>query len=101
PAAVSRACAPDPAWSPTCRVTLDRLCVLAEPFVAVLAPVLADDELPAELLLDEEQAAASRPTVSRLAVSGRTRLSVARGPEVIIMFPPSWLRARPAGRLVR
>jgi hypothetical protein len=48
PAALSSAWDPDPAWSPTCRTTLDTLTV----------PALAVDDGPELLALDEEQPAA-------------------------------------------
>src|ERR1700730_4183082 len=52
PAAVSTASAPVPAWSPTCRVTPDRLAV---PAVAEELPVLR---------LPDEHAVAARPMAS-------------------------------------
>src|SRR5712671_1228167 len=46
PAAVSSACAPVPAWSPTCRVTPDTLAwfALLAPDELAVAPLLADED---------------------------------------------------------
>ena len=99
PAAVSSACAPEPAWSPICRVTLETSVVPALAVPPVLA-VPPDAVLP----LDEEQPAATRASRAMLAASGSARRRPARAARrgarwcravfvVVISFPP---RQRPA-----
>src|ERR1700727_403067 len=66
PAAVSSASAPDPAWSPTCRVTLDRLVVPA--CTAERLPAAAGAAL---VLPEPEEHAAANPAIRMLAASGR------------------------------
>ena len=62
PAAVSRACEPDPAWSPMCRVTWETSVVLAfEPSLDEVAPLPAlADEQPAAIRASRARAAGSR-----------------------------------------
>ncbi len=80
PAAVSSAWAPDPAWSPTCRTTLDTLAVLA----------LAVDDGP-ELVLDgDEEQPAAMSARSAMATAAVTRGRVRAGPRnlpIMIILP--------------
>jgi hypothetical protein len=88
PAAVSSDSAPDPAWSPMCRVTFFRLAVLTDPEVPEEADPLAD--VPPEE--PDEQAAASAPAASRLRVrgsSGRLARDVRRAGVEVMRFLPS------------
>jgi hypothetical protein len=70
PAAVSSACAPVPAWSPMCSVTLDTSAwaALLVPAGLAVAPPAAAEELD-----EEEQAAAVSVTVASAAASAILR----------------------------
>src|SRR5258707_9516012 len=70
PAALSRACDPDPAWSPMCTVTCDRL------VVRLSAPAPAGDEaaaLPFAPALADEQPAAMSASSAAPAIGERAR----------------------------
>ena len=89
PAAVSRACEPEPAWSPMCRVTWETSVVLA----LAAEPVLPPDEAGVPPALAEEQPAAS--SASRASgASGAASRSGRRIPVVVIRLPPGRRPAR-------
>ena len=74
PAAVSSACAPVPAWSPMCSVTLETsaCAALAVPDEVAVAPPAEDDEL------DEQPATAARASSAEAATHRRGRVKDGR-----------------------
>src|SRR5207247_3141293 len=83
PAAVSRACAPVPAWSPMCKVTPDTLAwfALLVPDELAVAPPTSPASFPAAEDDEEEEHAVS---TARLAAAARASTRFVR---IIIVLP--------------
>ena len=104
PAAVSRACEPEPAWSPMCRVTWETSVVLAwlpelAPDEAVVLPAVAEEQ-PAAMSASRARAAAVRSFLIMIILPSRTTpSSVSR--RLRRSASSGWSRSRGRGTSMR